>query len=80
MLGITFNLVMTATFVAVKVNERPNPATEYVGSSGDVSGGKYQSLESVYRISSFVAFFSLWITTAILMNSYREKLVNTVVY
>ena len=80
MLGIAFNLVMTAAFVAVKVNDRPNPATEYVGSSGDVSGGKYQSLESVYRISSFVAFFSIWITTAILMNSYREKLVNAIVY
>ena len=68
MLGIAFNLVMTAAFVAVKVNDRPNPATEYVGSSGDVSGGKYESLESI------------WITTAILMNSYREKLVNAIVY
>lgn len=41
MLGIAFNLVMTAPFVAVKVNDKPNPATEYVGSSGDISGGKY---------------------------------------
>jgi hypothetical protein len=80
MLGIDFNLVMTAAFVAVKVNDRPNLATEYVGSSGDISGGKYQSLEIVYRISSFVAFFSIWITTAILMNSYREKLVNAIVF
>ena len=80
MLGIAFNLVMTAAFVAVKVNDKPNPAAEYVGSSGDISGGKYQSLENVYRISSFVAFFSIWITTAILMNSYREKLVNAIVY
>ena len=80
MLGIAFNLVMTAAFVAVKVNDRPNPATEYVGSSADISGGKHQSLENVYRISSFVAFFSIWITTAILMNSYREKLVNAIVY
>ncbi len=80
MLGIAFNLVMTAAFIAVKVNDRPNPATEYVGSSADISGGKHQSLENVYRISSFVAFFSIWITTAILMNSYREKLVNAIVY
>jgi hypothetical protein len=27
MLGIAFNLVMTAAFVAVKVNDRPNPST-----------------------------------------------------
>ena len=80
MSGIAFNLVMTAAFMAVKVNDRPNPATEYVGSSGDISGGKRQSLENVYRISSFVAFFSIWITTAILMNSYREKLVNAILY
>lgn len=49
MLGIAFNLVMTAAFVVDKVNARPNPATEYVGSSGDISGGKYQFLENVYR-------------------------------
>jgi hypothetical protein len=31
-------------------------------------------------VSSFVSFFSIWVTTAILMNHYREKLVNAIVY
>jgi hypothetical protein len=80
MLGIAFNLIMTAAFVSVKVTDRPSHAGEYVGSSGDITGGKHQSLENIYRISSFVSFFSIWFTTAILMNYYREKLVNAIVY
>jgi hypothetical protein len=80
MLGIASNLIMTAAFVTTKVSDRPNPAAQYVGSSGDISGGKHQSLEDAYRISSFVSFFSIWLTTAILMNYYREKLVNAIVY
>jgi hypothetical protein len=36
--------------------------------------------ETIYRVSSFVSFFSIWVTTAILMNRYREKLVNAIVY
>ena len=39
MLMIAFNLIMTAAFTSVKVNERPDRTGEYVGSSGDVSFG-----------------------------------------
>jgi hypothetical protein len=74
MLGIAFNLIMAAAFVSAKVNTRPNPAGEYVGSSGDVSGGRYPLLNNVYRISLFISFSSIWSTTALLMNNYREKL------
>jgi hypothetical protein len=80
MLGIAFNLIMTADYVSVKITDRPSPAGEYVGSSGDITGGKHQSLENIYRVSSFVSFFSIWLTTAILMNHYRERLLNTVMY
>ena len=80
MLGIAFNLIMTADFVSVKITDRPSHAGEYVGSSGDITGGKHQSLENIYRVSSFVSFFSIWLTTAILMNRYRERLFNTIVY
>ena len=68
MLVIAFNLIMTAAFASAKVSDRPYHAREYVGGSGDISGGKIQFLENVYRISSFMSFFSIWITTAILMN------------
>ena len=80
MLGIAFNLIMTADFVSVKITDRPSHAGEYVGSSGDITGGKHQSLENIYRVSSFVSFFSIWLTTAILMNRYSERLFNTIVY
>ena len=77
---IAFNLVMTAAFIGVKVNDRPKLAGEFYGSSGDLTGGRHQLLDNIYRISSFMSFFSIWITTAILMNYYREKLINAIVY
>lgn len=78
MLGIAFNLVMAATYVSMKVNAKPTQVFEFTGSSGDPSGGRFVIIESVYNISSFIAFFSIWLTTAILMNYYREKLVNVI--
>ena len=77
---IAFNLIMTGAFVSVKVNDRPQLAGEFVGSSGDLTGGRHRLLDNTYRISSFMSFFSIWITTAILMNYYREKLINAIVY
>ena len=52
----------------------------FIGSSGDLTGGRHQLIDYIYRISSFMSFFSIWITTAILMNYYREKLINAIVY
>ena len=77
---IAINLIVTAAFTSVKVNDRPQLAVEYVGSSGDLSGGRHKLLDNIYRISSFMSFFSIWITTAILMNYYRDKLINAIVY
>jgi hypothetical protein len=77
---IAINLIMTAAFTSAKVSDRPHHAGEYYGSSGDISGGKYQFLNDIYRISSFMSFFCIWVTTAILMNSYREKLISSIVY
>src|SRR2546423_6108229 len=80
MLVIAFNLIMTAAFIGAKVSDRPQHAGEYVGSSGDISGGKHVLLDNAYRISSFMSFFSIWVTTAILMNYYRERLIKAIVY
>jgi hypothetical protein len=77
---IAFNLIMTAAFMGVKVNDRPPLAGEFVGSSGDASAGRHQLLGNISRISSFMSFFSIWVTTAVLMNYYREKLINAIVY
>jgi hypothetical protein len=71
---------MTGTFVSAKIYDRPNRIGEFIGSSGDASGGRYAFPDLVYRVSSFVAFFSIWVTTVILMNSYREKQVNPILF
>ena len=80
MVVIAFNLIMTASFTSAKLSDRPDHTGEYVGSSGDISGGRHLFLDNTYRISSFMSFFSIWITTAILMNNYREKPTSAIVY
>lgn len=77
---IAFNLIMTATFASIKLNDNAQLIGEFIGGSGDVSGGKHMLIDYVYRISTFLSFVSIWITTAILMNNYREKLINSVIY
>jgi len=71
---------MTASFASIKVSERPYHTGVYIGGGGDISGGRHLLLDNIFRVSSFMSFFSIWITTAILMNYYREKLVNAVAY
>jgi hypothetical protein len=80
MLVISFNLVMAATYATLKVSARTAQVVEYVGSSGDVSGTRHRIVDNIYSISSFMAFFSIWFTTAILMNYYREKLISVILY
>ena len=80
MFVIGFNLIMTSAYTIAKVTELPSTNGEYVGSSGSFSSDKYLTLETAYRISSIMSFFSIWITTAILMNYYRERLTNAIVY
>ncbi len=80
MVLVAFNLIMTSAFVTAKINDRPDRIGEFIGSSGDISGGRHASLDIFYRISSLMAFFSIWVTTAILMNSYREKLFSPILF
>ena len=80
MVVIAFNLITTAAFTSVKLTDRPDRIGEYIGSSGDTSGGRHLFLDNTYRISHFMSFFSIWITTAILMNNYREKPTSAIVY
>jgi hypothetical protein len=80
MLVIAFNLVMAATYATSKVNAMQAQVSEYVGSAGDLSGPRFTFVERAYSISSFMAFVSIWLTTAILMNYYREKLINVILY
>lgn len=77
---IVFNLIMTASITTVKVNERPNEIREFVGGSMDISVGRYLLLDTIYKISSIMSFGSLWITTVILLNRYKNNLLHTLIY
>ena len=77
---IAFNLIMTAVYSSAKVSDRPNQIGAYVGGAGDMSGGRHVTIDFIYRVSSFTSFFALWFTTAILMASYRERLLSVVRY
>src|SRR5436305_226497 len=66
--------------VSAKMNIRPSYTAEYIGTSGDVSGGQFLFLNDIYRISSFMPYVCIWITSVILMNSYKEKLANAIIY
>ncbi len=79
-LMIAINLIITGVYTGVKVSERPDLTGEYVGGSGDISFGKHLFLGNIYRIFSFISFFSIWITTTVLMINYREKQSSAIVY
>jgi hypothetical protein len=82
MLLIASNLLITAIITSVKINDRSDEAREFVGGTVDISvGSRYVLLNNIYTISSIMSFISIWITTALLMNSYRDKLIiNSIIY
>ena len=77
---IAFNLIMTASIASVRVADRPDQIAVYVGGGGDISGYRHVLLDLIYRISSFTSFIGIWLTTTILMTSYREKVLNAITY
>jgi hypothetical protein len=77
---IAFNLIITGSYIAIKLIDRPSKIGEYIGSSGDLTLNKRFLLKDIYNVTTFIAFSSMWITAAIFMNYYREKLINAIVY
>lgn len=80
MILISFNLVITATFTSAKMSYLPSHIREQVTGSSDFVSERLRWLDSTYRISSIMSFLSIWITSTILMNYYREKLIRSIVY
>jgi hypothetical protein len=80
MLLIAFQLIMTAIITGIKLSDRPTEIRYYVGGTVDISFGRYVLLDSIYRVSNIISFFSMWIATALLMNYYRERLVHAIAY
>ncbi|MFY9795006.1 MAG: hypothetical protein WAJ93_04895, partial [Candidatus Nitrosopolaris sp.] len=77
---IAFNLIVTAAYVNAKMSDRPTYTAQYVGGSADVSGGQHLFLQYTYIISNFISYVSIWATTVLLMNNYRDKLANAIIY
>jgi hypothetical protein len=77
---IAFHLIFTALFIDAKLTDNQYRVREYVGASGDTAIARHPLLGNIYRISSFISFFSIWTTTAVLMHSYREKLIRSITY
>ena len=58
----------------------PSHIREQVSGSSDFVSERLTWLDNTYRVSSILSFLSIWITTAILMNYYREKLIHSIIY
>ena len=77
---IVFNFIMTASITVIKINDRPDEIRAFMGGSIDISVGRYPVLDQIYNLSSILSFISFWITTSIIMNRYRNKLINNLIY
>jgi len=80
MSAIAVNLIIVAAYASYNIASRPTPVGEYGGASADITSFKFKSLNNISNVTSFVSFFSIWLTTAILISSYREKLTTSVFY
>jgi hypothetical protein len=77
---IAFNIIITAAHVDQKLSYMPLLIGEYIGSAGDTTGAMRLPFKDIYNASTFISFLSMWITAAVLMNYYREKLINAILY
>lgn len=75
---IAINIVITATHVDQKLSYMPLLIGEYIGTSGDTTGGMRLPFKGIYDSSTFISFLSMWFTAAVLMNYYREKITNAI--
>ena len=80
MLIISSNLIITAISTNIKVTYKPELSGPYVGGGGDIAGIRSTLVDNLLRITSFMSFCSLWLTTAVLMYSYKERLFSAIVF
>ena len=77
---IAFNLIVTGIITNVSINDRPSQIREYVGGSVNIFFNEYKILSNLQKISAIISFISIWITTAVLLNTYKSNLIRKVVY
>ncbi len=77
---IAFNLTITAIITDIKLADRSDEIRQFVGGAVDISAGKYAYLNNIYTVTTVTSFISIWITTVILINYYRERSVSSLTY
>jgi hypothetical protein len=77
---IIFNLIVTAVYTSIKINDRPPETRQFVGGSIDISIGKYPTLQTLHKISAILAFVSMWLATTVLLINYKDKSFKTIAY
>ena len=80
MVMILFNLVLTSAYSIVSINDRPDETRRFVGGSMNISSGRYPLLYNFYTVSSILSFVSIWITTALIMKNYKDRLIHALTY
>src|SRR5215208_1589293 len=80
MVLILFNLVLTSAYSIAIINDRPDEISRFVGGSMNIIAGRHHLLSSVYTVSSILSFVSIWITTALIMKNYKDKLIHALTY
>jgi hypothetical protein len=80
MVLILFNLVLTSAYSIAIINDRPDQIRQFVGGSMNIIAGRHHLLYSVYTVSSILSFVSIWITTALIMKNYKDKLIHALTY
>jgi hypothetical protein len=77
---IAFNLIVTAVYTSLIVNDKPDEIRRFVGGSLNISVARYAPLSNLYTVSSILSFASIWITTAVLMKNYKDKFAGALTY
>jgi hypothetical protein len=77
---IVVNLMLTAAYSVISINDRPDEIRRFVGGSMNISSGRHILLHNFYIVSSILSFVSIWVTTALLMKNYKDNLIHAVAY
>ena len=77
---IALNLIVTACITNVSINDRPSKIREYIGGSMNIFFNEYKILSNIQKTSSIISFISIWITTAVLLNTYKSDLLKGIIY
>jgi MFS family permease len=70
---IVFNILTSMLITIVKLEDKSDQIREYIGITSFPDSPKYNVLELINKISLIMTFVSLWITTFVLVTSYRKK-------